>query len=101
MNLLEIGTVIGGKGAQSAKSPGALKSYDNLAGSESIRRAAKASGAILRGDQVSTLLTTRRSKEARDRLGRQLTDYYQAMLREPVPDRIMALVAELEAQQAG
>jgi hypothetical protein len=99
MNLLEIGTVIGGKGAQSAKSASALKSYDNLAGAESIRRAGKAGGAPLRGDQASTLLTTRRAKEAQDRLGRQLTDYYQAMLREPVPDRIMTLVAELEAQQ--
>ncbi|GLI92395.1 NepR family anti-sigma factor [Methylocystis echinoides] len=98
MNLLEFGTTHRGK---SAKAPKAARPYDNLAGAEMMRRAAKARGATLRGDQHSTLLASRRANESQDRLCRQLKDYYQTMLREPVPDRILALVEALDARQHG
>lgn len=99
MNLLEFGRPQIGKATKASKAHSSLKSYDNLAAAELIRRTGKSNAAALRGDQVSTILASRRTQDAQDRLGRQLTDYYQAILREPVPDRIMALVEALEAQQ--
>lgn len=99
MNFQDIATPAGVTGAKRTRARGALKAYDTLAGAELIRRAGKARHAPLRGDKAATLLASRRAQEAEDRLGRQLTDYYQAMLREPVPDRIKALVEALDAQQ--
>ncbi|MGE5389038.1 MAG: NepR family anti-sigma factor [Hyphomicrobiales bacterium] len=99
MNLLDFGSPQIGKATKPTKAHNSLKSYDNLATAELIRRTGKSSGSALRGDQVSTILASRRRQEVQDKLGRQLTDYYQAVLREPVPHRIMALVEALEAQQ--
>lgn len=99
MNLLEFGTPQIGKTTKATKAHSSLKSYDNLAAAELIRRTGKSKASTLRGDQVSTILTSRRTQEAQDKLGRELTDYYQAILREPVPERIMALVEALEAQK--
>lgn len=99
MILLDSGNAHRGKAAKPVKAHGGLRPYDNLAGAEAMRRTSKASGAALRGDQLSTLLASRRATEAQDRVGRQLKDYYQTMLREPVPDRILALVEALEAQK--
>jgi hypothetical protein len=85
---------------QIAKTKG---SYDKLAGSALLRRAGRAAGATapLRGDQAATLLASRDRKAAADQVGRQLSDFYEAILRQPVPDRILALVDALEAKQAG
>ncbi len=99
MNLLEFGTPQIGKATKAPKAHSSLKSYDNLAAAEIIRRTGKSGGSGLRGDQVSTILAPRPTQDIQDKLGSQLTDYYQAILREPVPDRIMALVESLEAQQ--
>lgn len=101
MNLLDRGNVYspsdagGARGAQS----GARKSYDTLAGSAVLRRAGKAATGIpLRGDQVAALLAARHKTEFEDRIGNQLRAYYQSMLREPVPERLVALVDALAAE---
>jgi hypothetical protein len=76
-----------------------MKTYDALAGSAMLRRAGRA--APLRGDATATLLAARRAADADDRLGRQLQDFYQSLVRQPVPDRFVALIDALEAQDAG
>jgi glycerol-3-phosphate O-acyltransferase len=107
MTLLEFGTPLNQRGVKSARAQGALKpqnaqkAYDSLAGSAMMRRAGKASGAPLRGDQAAALLAARRAKDAQDQLGRQLKEYYHAMLSEPAPARLTALVEALAAQQPG
>ncbi|WP_457795787.1 NepR family anti-sigma factor [Methylocystis sp. S23] len=87
-------------GSRGAPAHGARKTYDDLAGSALLRRSGKnaAGGAPLRGDQAATLLAARRKNEGDDRIGRELRDFYQTMLREPVPERFVALVDALEAQ---
>jgi hypothetical protein len=86
----------GARGA--ATSP--RKAYDDLAGSTLLRRAGKSAvaNAPLRGDPASTILASRRKSETDDRVSRQLRDFYQTMLREPVPERLIALVDALEAR---
>lgn len=101
MTLLEFGTPLSQRGVKSARAQNAVKSYDTLAGSAMMRRAGKATGAPLRGDQAATLLAARRAGESQDQLSRQLKDYYQAMLREPAPERLTALVEALAARQPG
>ncbi|WP_363347189.1 NepR family anti-sigma factor [Methylocystis echinoides] len=104
MNLLELGKTgpndLGA--ARIAKRPTALKSYDSLAGSAMLRRAGKAGGSNppLHGDPASKLLASRYKEVATDHLSRQLSDFYEAMLRQPVPERILALVEALDAQQS-
>jgi hypothetical protein len=93
MNLTEFATPHGGKATRPAKAHNTLKSYDRLAAAELVRRTGKS-----RGDQISTVLAPPLAQQAQDRLGRELSDYYQAILREPVPERIMALVEALEAR---
>jgi hypothetical protein len=74
-------------------------SYDTLAGSALLRRAGRGAAAPLRGDQAATLLAARGREVAADQIGRQLTDFYDAILRQPVPDRILALVDALDAKR--
>lgn len=105
MNLSELGKSLGPAdlgAARVAKRPTALKSYDSLAGSALLRRAGKAAGtrAPLHGDQASALLASRYKEAPTDQLGRQLSDFYEAMLREPIPERILALVEALDARQS-
>jgi Anti-sigma factor NepR len=80
--------------------PQSLKTYDTLAGAALLRRTGRSFGAPLRGDTNATLLSARRGAEAEDRIGRQLKDFYQSLLQEPVPDRFVALLDSLEAQDA-
>ena len=103
MNRLEFGSVFSPSdvgGARSLPASGARKAYDDLAGAATLRRSGKSvgAGAPVRGDQASTLLAARRKNEADDRIGRQLRDFYQAMLRDPIPERLVALVDALDAQ---
>jgi hypothetical protein len=88
-------------GSRAAAAPQSLKNYDALAGSAMMRRTGRAFDAPLRGDASATLLAARRGAEAEDRMGRQLNDFYQALLRQPVPERFVALLDTLEAQDAG
>lgn len=108
MTLLEFGTTLDHRGekrarsAKGSKAQNAIAPYDKLAGSTLMRRTGKAAGAApLRGDQRAALLASRRANDADGRLGRELADYYEAILRQPVPERILALVEALAAQQAG
>lgn len=102
MNLLESGKSFGpnDQGApRVAKRPNAIKSYDGLAGSALLRRAGKAAGSnALRGDPASMLLAARRKESCADQLGRELLTFYEGLLRQPIPDRILALVEALDAQ---
>lgn len=97
MSRLESRTFVGradiGSGGRSARPV-----YDDLAGSALLRRSGKASGAPAhRGDQGTALLASRRKSEREDRVGAQLRDFYQTILREPVPERLTDLVKALEA----
>ncbi|WP_442756468.1 NepR family anti-sigma factor [Methylocystis sp. JAN1] len=98
MNLLEFGSVLNPSEAGGARSASPRKAYDDRAGSAMLRRTGKGAATVapLRGDQGSALLAARRKTETEDRLGRQLRDYYQTMLREPVPERLVALVQSLD-----
>ncbi len=90
----DLGAARGAKGK-------ALTSYDSLAGSSMLRRAGKADPTDgLRGDQASRLLAARRREVATDPLGRQLAEFYQEILRQPVPARILDLVEALDAQHS-
>ncbi len=84
-----------------ANGPNALKSYDSLAGSALLRRAGKAVGpnARLRGDQAANLLASRGKEAAVDQLGHELSEFYEFLLRQPIPARILALVEALDNQQ--
>lgn len=94
MTLSQLGTT---SGRQPASAP--RKSYDGLAGATALRRAGKAAGPDLRGDQAaSPLAARRRTDPAKDRAARELTDYYQAILRQPIPARFTRLLDALEAQ---
>jgi hypothetical protein len=83
-----------------AAAPQSLKSYDTLAGAAMMRRTGRAFDAPLRGDKAATLLSARRAADAEDRVGLQLKEFYQSLLRQPVPDRFVALLDTLEAQDA-
>lgn len=85
-------------GKRMAGGPQSLKNYDNLSGSSMMRRAGRAFDAPLRGDKSATLLATRRTAEAEDRVSRELGQFYQSLLQEPVPQRLIALLDSLEAQ---
>jgi hypothetical protein len=100
MTLLEFGPVPGLGDADGPRSATPRKAYDDLAGSTMLRRAGKSAARVvpLRGDQASTLLASRHKTEGEDRLGRQLREFYQAMLSEPVPERLVALVNALESK---
>lgn len=87
-----------GKGM--AAGPQSLKHYDNLAGSAMMRRSGRAFDAPLRGDKAATLLATRRGAKADDRVGQQLKEFYQSLLQQPVPERLVTLLDSLEAQDA-
>lgn len=102
MNLFELGSLLSASDAGGARSSASRKAaYDDRAGSAVLRRAGKsASTAPLRGDQGSALLAARRKTETEDRLGRQLRDFYQTMLREPVPERLVALVESLKEKRS-
>jgi hypothetical protein len=102
MRPFEFGTVLGSNdlaGARNPQAPAARASYDNRSGSALLRRSGKAApfDAPLRGDQRSARLASRRKPEVDDRAFQQLRDYYQALLREPVPERLTALVEALAA----
>jgi hypothetical protein len=101
MPLLEFGSVPGLGDAEGSRSATPRKTYDDRAGSAVLRRAGKsaARAAPLRGDQATTLLASRSKTEGEDRLGRQLRDFYQAMLSEPVPERLVALIDVLETKR--
>lgn len=77
-----------------------LKNYDTLSGSALMRRTGRAFDAPLRGDKAATLLASRRGAETEDRMGRQLKEFYQSLLQEPVPARLVALLDTLEAREA-
>ncbi len=101
MRPFEFGTVLGSNdlaGARNPQAPAARASYDNRSGSALLRRSGKAApfDAPLRGDQRSALLASHR-KPVDDRAFQQLRDYYQALLREPVPERLTELVEALAA----
>ncbi|RTL90049.1 MAG: hypothetical protein EKK29_01525 [Hyphomicrobiales bacterium] len=103
MNLLEFGKPRGPNdlvAPQVTKGPGSIKSYDSLAGSALLRRAGKAAGAKtpLRGDQASNLIASRRKEAPLDQLGRELSNYYEFLLSQPIPERLVALVEALDAR---
>jgi hypothetical protein len=103
MNRLEINRseIASGLGpVDLAGARGARNAYDGLAGSALLRRTGKAAAeAAFRGDQGSALLSTRRKNgQQEDRLGAQLRDFYSSKLREPVPERLIALVEALAAK---
>lgn len=85
-------------GQRLAAAPQSLKSYDALAGAAMMRRTGRAFDAPLRGDKAATLLSARRTAD--DRVGLQLKEFYQSLLQQPVPDRFVALLDSLEAQEA-
>jgi Anti-sigma factor NepR len=64
-------------------------------GDSAPRRPGRAAARRRHGDAA------RRAADADDRLGRQLQDFYQSLVRQPVPDRFVALIDALEAQDAG
>ena len=74
------------------------KPYDERAGATVLRRAGKAVRPDLRGDQTAALLAARRKEPVRALVASDLNDFYQAMLREPVPTRFIKLLDALEAQ---
>ncbi len=102
MNLLESGKSFGPNdlvAPRVTRRSNAVKSYDSLAGSALLRRAGKAAGSnALPGDQASKLLAARRNESCADQLGRELLNFYEDLLRQPIPDRILALVDALDAQ---
>jgi hypothetical protein len=100
MTHLEFGSLLSPGDADSSRPSTPRKTYDDLAGSAMLRRVAKsaARSAPLRGDQTSTLLAARSRPETEDRLGRKLREFYQKMLREPVPERFVALLDTLESK---
>lgn len=103
MNLLELGkrrSLHDLVAPQVAKGPGSIKPFDSLAGSALLRRAGKTAGsnAPLRGDQASNLIASRRKEAPLDQLGRELSNYYEFLLSQPIPERIVALVEELDAR---
>lgn len=87
-------------GKRIATGPQSLKNYDTLAGSAMMRRTGRAFDAPLRGDRSATLLTERRGADTEDRMGRQLKEFYQSLLQQPVPERLISLLDTLEAQEA-
>jgi hypothetical protein len=87
-------------GKRMASGPQSLKNYDNLSGSAMMRRTGRAFDAPLRGDKAATLLATRRGAATEDRTGRQLEEFYQSLLQQPVPAHLIALLDSLEAQEA-
>ena len=91
------GNVSNRGGAAGTRKTGRRKGYDDLAGSSVLRRAGKAAEAPLRGDKATTLLAARRKAEGDDRVTRELQSFYQSIVREPVPDRFVALIGALEA----
>lgn len=101
MNLLEFGSVLGPSDTGGARSSGTgRKGYEDRAGAAHLRRSGKsaATSAPLRGDKGATLLAARHKVEPDDRVGRDLREFYQTILREPVPERFVTLVEALEAQ---
>jgi hypothetical protein len=91
MNLNERGTTIG------PRKIGLRRAYDERPGASFLRRIDKSgtSTVPLRGDQPSTLLAARRKKEVDDRVNGELRDYYQSVLRAPVPERLVSVVDAL------
>jgi hypothetical protein len=89
--------------ATGSRKSGKRKGYDDLAGSSVLRRTGKsaASETPMRGDKTTTLLAARRKVETDERVGRQLRDFYQSIMREPVPERFVALLGSLEAGNGG
>lgn len=94
---------VSNRGAAGSGKSGKRKGYDDLAGSSVLRRTGKAaaSNAPMRGDKTTTLLAARRKVEADERVGRQLRDFYQSIMREPVPERFVSLLGSLEAGNGG
>lgn len=100
MNLLEFRSVLSQGESSSARSQAPRKAYDDRPGATMLRRAAKSASILapLRGDQASALLAARRKTEVEDRLGGQLREFYQKMLREPVPESLVKLVESLDTK---
>lgn len=90
-----------GSVAQSLKPrySGARTGGDGPSGAALLRRAGKAVSVetTLRGAAGATLLAARLRSAPEDRLSRQLREHYQDLLREPVPERFLELIAALEA----
>ena len=88
---------------QIAKARNAVRPYDNLAGSAMLRRTAKAAASKPVGGALpgSGLLASRLKELAVDQLGRELSNFYESILRQPVPKEILALVEALDTQQRG
>ncbi len=96
MNRSEIPSLLG---PDLAGARGARSAYDDLAGSALLRRVGKATiGSTLSGDQRAALLSTRRRNLWEDRIGVLLREFYSSKLREPVPERLIALVEALAAK---
>lgn len=53
------------------------------------------------GGSLSHPATVAIAPEAQDRIGHQLRAVYNEVLAEPVPDRFLQLLAELERKEAG
>jgi len=69
--------------------------YDDLAGATLLRRTGRAATAKpARGGGESALL--RGKGDTQTQIGQQLRTLYDAVLTEPVPDRFVELLAELE-----
>ncbi len=105
MSFSGTGTIAGSRraaGADKSRSS-ARKAYDSLAGSEVLRRTGKAAFAndVRRGDPAAAILAARRRNDVEDRIDAQLRGYYQAVTREPIPERILALLDRLEAGAEG
>jgi hypothetical protein len=98
MSFSDFANFVGRRAAASAKVR-PTKAYDDLAGSRLLRRAGKAEPAAQPPwrEPTATLLAARTNVEPEDRVSRQLRDYYQSLAREPVPERFMQLMDDLEA----
>lgn len=101
MTQLEFGPLLLQSDADGSRSASPRKAYDDLAGSTVLRRAGKSAARVvpLRGDKGSTRPAARQKIEGEDRLSRELREFYQAMLREPVPQPLLALVNALGAKR--
>lgn len=88
-----------GRRAAAAGKAGPVKTYDDLAGSRLLRRAGKTEPAAKAPwrEPTATLLAARTNVEPEDRVSRQLRDYYRSLAQEPVPERFMQLMDDLEA----
>jgi len=89
MSFSDFANFVGRRAVASGKG-GLARAYDDLAGLRLLRRARRAA-------PPATLLSAREKADAEDRISRQLRDFYQSLTREPVPERFMQLIADLEA----